>query len=244
MNIQADRPEAANTVIFDIETAPQDEATLLALMPPFDPSEVKVGNIKDADKIAAKVAEAELRHKARWLSEAALSPVTGKVACISIAAIRADGVDLGTVVNFADGSPDAEAHEIERFWTMVEQSLNGSYTYFIGHNILDFDLPFLINRSRILGLRLPRHLYAVRGGRVYFSDHFIDTRTVWLMGRKPTENPSSLDFVAKALKVGSKNGSGADFAQLMQTDREAAHAYAANDIDLTRKVAASLGLIA
>jgi hypothetical protein len=242
MNIPSDKPEAANFVTFDIETAPQDEATLLALMPPFDPAEVKLGNIKDADKIAAKVADAEVKHKARWLSEAALSPVTGKVACITVSARTAAGIDIGTVVNFADDT-EAEAREIYRFWEMIEQAFQGTYTYFVGHNILDFDLPFLINRSRILNIPLPRHLYSIKGGRVYFSDHFVDTRLVWLLGRKAGDNPSSLDFVAKALKVGAKNGSGADFAQLMKTDREAAKAYAANDVHLTTKVAQRLGII-
>lgn len=243
MNIPSNNPEAANYVIFDIETAPQDTDKLLALMPPFDPAEVKVGNIKDADKIAAKVADAEIKHRQRFLSEAALQPATGKVACISIGAITNQGIDLGVVVNFADGSPDAEAHEIERFWQMVAQSFNGAYTFFVGHNILDFDLPFLINRSRILGLDIPRHIYTIKGGKVYLSDRFIDTRSVWLLGRKPSDNPSSLDYVAKALGVGAKNGSGADFAQLMQTDREAAKEYAANDIRLTTKVAQRLGII-
>lgn len=243
MNIPSDKAEAANFVTFDIETAPQDEATLLALMPPFDPAEVKMGNIKDADKIAAKIADAEVKHKARWLSEAALSPATGRVACITVSARNAAGVDFGTVVNFADDA-ESEIKEITRFWAMIDQSFQGAYTFFVGHNILDFDLPFLINRSRILGIPLPRHLYAIKGGRVYFSDHFVDTRLVWLLGRKASDNPSSLDFVAKALKVGAKNGSGADFAQLMKTDREAAKAYAENDVLITTKVAQRLGLIA
>lgn len=243
MNIPSKDPEPANIVVFDIETAPQDTDKLLALMPAFDPAEVKVGNLKDADKIAAKIADAEVKAKARFLSEAALEPSTGRLACITISALTAQGVDLGSVVNFADGSPDAEAHEIERFWQMVEQSLAGSYTLFVGHNILAFDLPFLINRSRILGLRIPRHIYTIKGGKVYMSERFIDTRTVWLLGRKPSEHPSSLDYVAKALGVGAKNGSGADFAQLMQTDREAAKAYAVNDVHITRLVAQRLGII-
>ena len=40
-----------NQFLFDIETGPLPDAELALLMPPFDPAEIKVGNIKDADKI-------------------------------------------------------------------------------------------------------------------------------------------------------------------------------------------------
>ena len=43
----ADRKQHMDTIIFDIETGPLPETELAALLPPFDPNEVKVGNIKD-----------------------------------------------------------------------------------------------------------------------------------------------------------------------------------------------------
>ena len=45
------------TIHFDIETGPLSEAELAVMVPPFDAAEVKTGNLKDPDKIAAKVAE-------------------------------------------------------------------------------------------------------------------------------------------------------------------------------------------
>ena len=39
----------SQTIIFDVETGPLSEAELAAALPPFDPNEVKVGNIKDPE---------------------------------------------------------------------------------------------------------------------------------------------------------------------------------------------------
>ncbi len=64
------------TIVFDIETGPLPESELVALVPPFDPAEVKTGNIKDPEKIAAKIAEAEANHRCDFFDKAALDPLT------------------------------------------------------------------------------------------------------------------------------------------------------------------------
>ena len=51
------------TIIFDIETGPLPETELAAMMPAFDPAEVKTGNLKDPAKIAEKIAEAEANQR-------------------------------------------------------------------------------------------------------------------------------------------------------------------------------------
>ena len=96
-------------LIFDIETGPLDEDTVLAaagdfVQPPhpgeFDPGSVKIGNLKDQAKIEAKIAEARASHETAvaqhaqtveqarqaWVAEqidrAPLSPITGRVLAI------------------------------------------------------------------------------------------------------------------------------------------------------------------
>ncbi len=124
MSIQTPTTRA---IVFDIETIPQDEAKLLASLPPFDPAEVKVGNLKDADKIAAKIAEAEAKHKARWLSEAALSPVTGRVAMIgSMESI--DGLTMATSIFYLQKDTITEETLLAGFWGYWESTLREEYT--------------------------------------------------------------------------------------------------------------------
>ncbi|HWI60040.1 MAG TPA: hypothetical protein VNZ22_22630, partial [Bacillota bacterium] len=64
------------TIFFDIETGALPAAEIANLMPAFDPTEVKTGNLKDPDKIAAKLAEAEANHRRDFLDRAALDPLT------------------------------------------------------------------------------------------------------------------------------------------------------------------------
>jgi len=239
MSIQAPTTRA---IVFDIETIPQDEAKLLASLPPFDPAEVKVGNLKDADKIAAKIADAEAKHKARWLSEAALSPVTGRIAMIGSQDII-DGKAVATSVFYLQKDTITEETLLAGFWGYWESTLREEHTIWVGHNVFDFDLPFMVNRSRILGVTIPRSVYSFKGGRVFWADRIIDTRPVWLMGRKAADCPSSLDHISRALDVGEKSGSGSDFAALFAADPNAASAYCKRDLELTASIAKRLAII-
>ena len=76
---ESDDIQPPEVVFFDIETGPLDRDTLASQLPPFDPAEVKVGNIKDPALIAAKIESARSNHEAQFFAKAALSPATGKV---------------------------------------------------------------------------------------------------------------------------------------------------------------------
>lgn len=233
MSIQ--EPSPTHCIVFDIETKAQAADKLLASLPPFDQEAVKVGNIKDPAKIAEKVAQAEAKHQFDYLAKAALSPATGEVCAIGL--LESDGTET-----FMTNEGYDEATLLNAFWAHYRTELNTRKTHWIGHNVFDFDLPFLVNRSRILGVSIPPAVFEIKGGRVRWSDRFIDTRTVWLMGRKPTDTPSSLDTVCGAFGLGSKAGSGADFAALLETDPAAALAYLRQDLTLTANLARKLGL--
>lgn len=73
-----------HTICFDIETGPLPETELAAMVPAFDPAEVKTGNLKDRDKVAAKIAEAEANHRREFIERAALDPLTGRVLAIGL----------------------------------------------------------------------------------------------------------------------------------------------------------------
>ena len=57
-------------IYFDIETGPLPIAELV--IPPFDPSQVKLGNIKNPDIIAEKIQRAEENHVSDYIKHAAL----------------------------------------------------------------------------------------------------------------------------------------------------------------------------
>lgn len=215
-----------NSIIYDIETAPLPEKELAAILPPFDPAEVKTGNIKDPEKVAAKIAEAEANHHRDALERAALDPLTGRVLAIGL--LSAAGVVILENEN--------EAALLEAFWNAC-RSGDGRITQMVGFNSNVFDLPFLIRRSWKHRVPIPPGL---RRGR-YWNEAMVDLHEIWQLGDRMAKG--SLDSIAKHLGVGAKTGDGKDFAALYRTDRPKALAYLRNDLDMTYRVAVRLGAI-
>lgn len=207
-------------IVFDIETGPLPAPKIEALYTPIADEEVKIGNIKDPLKIAAKIEEAKADHRAAFFDRAALSAVTGRVLAIGYA-------DAET-----DEAPKADAAESEdlilrTFWAAYKANRGAQW---VGFNVCRFDLPFIIRRSWALGIPVPTE---IRAGR-YWHAGIIDLRDIWQLGDR--EAHGNLDTIAKLFGVGAKTGDGAHFAELLKKDREAALAYLRNDVAMTRAV--------
>lgn len=201
--------------VFDIETSALPADKLAAIKPVFQAAK----NLRDQQKIAEDIASKEQE----WIERAALDATTGRVLCI--------GMDSGAVDIVGDGAD--EPLILERFWNWLELKLNRSETV-VGFCIFNFDLPFLVRRSWSLDVEVPTTL---RRGR-YWNDLLVDLADVWKLGNY--EQRISLDTLAKTLGLGQKNGNGAEFATLWETDRAKALAYLANDLTMTRRCAERL----
>lgn len=229
------------TYIFDIETGPLPDEQLFSLVEPFpefqefDPAAVKCGNLKDQEKIAAKIAEARAAHngnyeraKAEYEREtrgkAALSALTGRVLAIGI---------LETNTHKSQIMEGDEAAIVGRFLRGM-----ASKHSLVGYNIHGFDLPFILQRAYILDVRVDRNLFLDHGR--YWKTQFIDLMQLWCVGR--TTFPP-LDTVLRACGLPGKTGNGADFAQLYATDKAAAIAYLKNDLEIEYQLAVRMGVI-
>jgi len=159
-------------LVFDIETGPlADEELRKVYTEPelpehpgeFDESQVKLGNTKDQNKILLKIEEARNKH-GRQLAEhdskcqsilskhwedfkgkAALDALTGRI--LAIGYFNPDNdkhiVDSGE-----------ELQLLENFWRQYESKVSDRRSI-VGHNILNFDLPFICRRSWLLGITIP-----------------------------------------------------------------------------------------
>lgn len=221
-------------IIFDIETGKDPERSR-ALMPPFDEAEVKVGNMKDPDKISAKQSDRRQAHERSWLNDSALRPETGHVLAIGLLPTRTEDPLILHV------HQTSEADILQSFWDFLESTQQTTGQAFTGFAIYHFDLPFLIIRSRILGIAVPLGL---RVGRYFDARRFTDLQEEWLLGRSRNDTKASLDYVAKALGVGEKVGHGSEFESLYSASEAQALAYLKNDLDLAKGIARKLGLIA
>ena len=204
--------EYYKTCYFDIETGPVDEDELLAIEPVHEPPK----NFRDPDKIRDAIAE-----KSRaWRDKAALSPLTGQVLAIGW---RIDGKS-----EFLVGMDEMAI--LQRWWEVYSDHRPA---YWVGHNIIGFDVPYLIRRSWKYGLSLPIEVMASRGPS---PEIWVDTMNIWSCGAYGPEGRVSLDNLAQFLGVGRKNGSGANFAQLLRGNKDEALDYLNNDLVLTEKV--------
>lgn len=242
--------------VFDIETGPRIDIDLQALVEPFDESEVKLGNLKDPDKIAIKIEEARKAHVANSIGKAALSPRTGCVLAIGL--MSSKGTKCLAVDDVEDKDPakvnEEEAALLNEWWSGCN-AWRAAGRKIVAHHI-SFDLPFLIRRSWILGVPVPSW---VTNGR-YRPDCFVCTEERWLCNNRFGGEKSNLDFVASAFGVEGKYKpepmvipgddypsqlGGATFHRFFRAGgahREQALAYLVKDLEVTYEVALRMGL--
>lgn len=253
---------AHSYIVFDIETGSLPMDRLREILPAFDPANVphpgtfepksiKVGNLKDQAKIDAKIDDARIAHDKSvrnyasdlvsaefvyWQEQknkAALSAMTGRVVAIGFTDING--------VAFADCINDPDSDELTllcKFWDLYE-SCRDTRLNMVGFNSDDFDLPFLCQRSIVLGCKPPS---TVIQNKRFLDSCFVDLRKLWGFGKL---NPSgSLDAICRACGIGSKPQGidGSQFSDLYfnPETREQAIAYLFNDLKMTHALAQRL----
>ncbi len=197
--------------ILDIETGPLPESVQREIAPGFEAGR----NLKDPEKIKAAVAEKE----AAWLAGAALDPTRCEILAVGVAeaALDTPEVLLGPEKDILD--------RVRHFATLyLEQTV-------VGHNLLGFDIPMLCRRMWRHGIAPPNRWLDCSSWRAKWA---FDTMLVWSCGNR--DQRIGLDALAWHLGVGRKEGSGADFAKLFETDKAKALEYLRNDLALTEAV--------
>jgi uncharacterized protein YprB with RNaseH-like and TPR domain len=208
------------TIIFDIETGPLPLNELH--IPPFNPADVKLGNIKNPDLIAERIRQAEENHVSDYIRNAALDAISGQILCIGY---RIEREEPSVLCSDADG----EAAMLRQWWKLLTDFERTPRL--VGFNVKPFDLPFLVKRSWKHRIQIP---YWLRQGR-YWNDLVVDLREVWQLGDNRAHG--SLAAISRHLGLGEKAGNGAMFSELWQTNRQAAIDYCLQDVKLTQQVA-------
>ena len=209
-------------IVFDIETVPQDEAKLLALAPEF----TAPANLKDPAKIEAAIA----KKRADYLADAALNWKTAEVVLIGA------GDDTG-IQSF---TADTEKELIGNFLSLVGDALADGVAAG-GHNVKGFDLPMLVNRARVHGLRVPSSILAFWKGRPTWNEYVFDTMEILSFGKSFEGN--GVNDVARVFGLPPKLGHGGDFPVLWRADREGAIAYNRRDVEIEVEIARICGVI-
>ena len=226
---------------YDIETGPRPEEEIRPFYheKTFDEFEAGCDKRWKPETVEAKYVEYTVTGWGDFMEKAALSPVTGRVLVIGM-------LHKGQPL-FIDG-PD-EAKNLQEFWVVVEDFLSKK-TPLIGHNSNSFDLPFLVRRSWLLGVPVPRE---VRQGR-YWNPLFRDTMEQWSFGAREY---AKLDVLGQYFSVGQKTEgvAGKDFHKLWfgtmdvhkwgtpEEQRAKALEYSGQDVKLTAAIAAKMWMV-
>jgi hypothetical protein len=216
---------------FDIETGPLPDDQL----PAFDRDRAQApSNWKDPEKIERFKDEAE----AAWREKLALSPLTGRVVAIGSWSTNenrfvVDGLNDEPGPEAAAGS---EASLLACWWNRWAAHRHSSV---VGHCILTFDLPFLYQRSLLLGVAVAPLAIDRRG---YWHESFVDTNRLWNCGERNAY--TKLDTLLKAFGLPGKTEGveGKDFHRLWFEDREKAVEYLNDDVMGVLRLAEAMGV--
>lgn len=184
--------EAIKSYLFlDIETVPlvwQFEALSLPLQKLWTDKAFKMKYLTaDTDD-----ATASFRDKAAIFSE------FGKIVCISIGCFRQ--VDSQMEFDVKSFAGDDEALLLEQFCTAVTAFAGNHPRFaFCGHNIREFDIPYITRRLIINRMPLPKYLE--HHGKKPWEVTHMDTMQLWSFGDK--KNYTSLALLATVLGIPS-----------------------------------------
>ena len=254
-------------LVFDIETEPQPDESLRQCLPvfdgskyevgEFDPRSVKLGNIKKQEIIEEKIETARKAHEQRKSNQACeldigrqnhweefrdaapLSAVYGRVLAIGLFA-------PGTGNFFCDPMPgsedDPEADVLRRFWSKCVDCIHKSRPI-VGLNIYQFDLPFMVRRSWILGVQVPNVIARDLQTRwPKWNERFVDLRQLWLLGAG-WDTKSNFTTLSHAFGTSGKTEeSGKYFWKLWREDPERAVAYLEQDVRQPAEWAKRMGV--
>lgn len=155
-----------------------------------------------------------------FLGSTALDGAFGRILCIGYA-IDNEPVDI-----IYD---EEEEKMLKEFWQKVEKA-----DWIIGHNIVNFDLPFIMQRSVIKNVKPSREIKVLR----YSHEPIFDTYMEWTMWSRE-HKPGSLDRLAKALGYPTSKDEmcGSEVYDYYRAGKiKDILRYCQKDVDLTRKI--------
>ena len=134
-----------------------------------------------------------------YVRMAALSPEFGAVRVISIGQVKFDenGVPYNSKIRSFYG--DEEFPILTEFMQTCQSIFNANPSVvFVGHNIKNFDFPFLIKRSIVNGVHVPHQLHFQK--KKPWENCLLDTYEIWKFGGWGS---TSLDLICDSLGIPS-----------------------------------------
>ena len=234
------KDEIENFIVFDLETV-SGEKDLKTL----EKKNKHMADVwrKRCDYLRRKHSDnASLSDEEIYEQKTGLQAEFGRISCISVAFVRYDKTsNIPTIktVSYIGEEKDI----IGKFFTFVlkvEKDLPGAI--FAGHNIMNFDIPFLCKRAIINGFKIPKSLSTY--GKKPWELTFVDTIKIWGFGSY-SDSFTSLDILTTALGIPTPksdiDGSEVNKVFWIDNDSHRIAIYCEKDVAATLNVLIHLG---
>lgn len=184
--------------VIDIETIP---STTLPkdLIPQFDPSSVKLGNIKDVEKGNQKLQAEKTKFDGALDKKMSLDPNLCEVVCFVVYDSTFNRTAMRT-------SPDPEV--VNDAWNFIKTGYL-AHIPLITFNGIAFDLPVLWHSAMRYDIPVSAQMYSDLTKRYDNRYHYdlCEILATWDFGKKKTK---PLDFYLKLFGIGEKTGDGSE----------------------------------
>lgn len=189
--------DLSNILFLDIETVSQ--------YPKYDnlPERLKPLWTKKAKSILRKYDE-ELTDEEisqTYQDRAAIFAEFGKIVCISVGFVSRNKETLKPTLRLKSFADKDESVLLKQFGELLTQHYNNPNRHGIcGHNIKEFDVPYICRRLIINQMPLPGILN-IAGKKPWETQHLIDTLTLWKFG--DYKNYTSLNLLTAIFDIPS-----------------------------------------
>ncbi len=174
-----------------------------------------------------------------YQEKAAIYSEFGKIICIGLGFFNKNQLRIKTI------SGEDEEDILNSFFSLVSQHFNNPDKHIIcGHNIREFDIPYICRRAVIHGLQLPSILN-LSNKKPWEVKFLIDTLEMWKFG--DMKNYISLDLLSACLGLegskGDMDGSQVGKIYYENKDMKRIANYCAQDVWVTSNVFLRMNLL-
>lgn len=144
----------------------------------------------------------------------------GKIICISVGFLTRPADGSEPIMRLKSYYNHMEASLLEDFSELLQKHFNNPERFAIcGHNIKEFDIPYICRRMMLNQLPLPK-MIDIAGRKPWETKHLLDTLELWKFG--DNKNYTSLRLLSAVFGLPSPKDdiSGADVASVYWEDRD------------------------
>lgn len=209
-----------NILFLDIETAP-----CVQTFDELSEEMQELWAIKCSSLLKKPVAEIEQEEleelfNGQKVGRAGIYSEFGKIICISVGFLTRQPDSNEPVLRLKSFTNHLESSVLEDFSDLLNRHFNSPEKFAVcGHNIKEFDVPYICRRSLINQLPLPKML-DIAGKKPWETKHLLDTLEMWKFG--DIKNYTSLRLLCAVFDIPSPKDdiSGADVGQVYWEDRD------------------------